>query len=99
MAAFGKRGLELLKEVVNHEPDALPSYNVCVCVCLCVLVCCVSRLAICKCKPGTQPPQLHSPQEELVRLVFSEVDEHFNQAQRVLRCVQSPANAALSTMM
>jgi hypothetical protein len=28
MAAFGRRGVELLKEVVNHEPDALPSYNV-----------------------------------------------------------------------
>ncbi|KAF5836328.1 hypothetical protein DUNSADRAFT_6055 [Dunaliella salina] len=52
MSAFGKRGVELLKEVVNHEPDMLPSYN-----------------------------------EELVRLVFSEIDEHYVQAQRVLSAV------------
>ncbi|KAJ9527221.1 hypothetical protein QJQ45_025502 [Haematococcus lacustris] len=49
MAAFGQRGVSLLKEIVNHEPDTLSAYN-----------------------------------EEVVRLVLSEVHEHEAQVRHIV---------------
>lgn len=113
MADFCRRGSELLKEVVSHDPDSLSAYNVSdMSYCRTVSrpkrlerlqdasscrfegadleahAACMGTLAhkVCCSSPSCSTPLLL--QEELVRLVFSETDEHWARAQAILRSVR-----------
>jgi hypothetical protein len=80
MAEFAKRARDLVKEIVNYEPENLPAYNV---GATCDALGC-KRFENCRsCLHSGSRPSC-ATQEELVRLALGEVKEHAAQAQQLL---------------
>ncbi len=74
---FGRKGIDLLKEIVNHDQDSLSAYNV------------RARPTLLRAHPRhaptpTTPLFLHPAlQEDLVRTIVGEVHEHDTLALRI----------------
>ena len=74
---FGKRAVELINEIANCSPENLPVYNVRPCTPASSLRSLAEARA-----PGAH---LWCSQDELVRLVIEEVNEHYAQMSELVR--------------
>ena len=89
---FGKRAVELINEIANCSPENLPAYNVRNCTCS---LWSRTRHQMVACSRHTHiaaEAALWLVQEEHVRLVIEEINEHYNQMSDLVRYELQPSS-------